>query len=47
MPKPKRLDEDYLGFFLIEAGALIYAACFVLVARAIRAVDDNLASIDD
>lgn len=43
---PKRLDEDNLGFFIVEAGALIYAACFFLVARALRAVDDNLAPID-
>lgn len=43
---PKRFDEDNLGFFLVELGALIAAACFYLVARALRAVDDNLAPLD-
>lgn len=43
--RPKRLDEDHIGFLLVELGLLINAACFFLVARAIRAVDDNLAEL--
>lgn len=43
---PKRFDEDNLGFFLVEAGALVAATCFYLIARALRAVDDNLAPFD-